>query len=83
MDTWTKQPSFPIITMSRANGSFVIRQEQFLQAKARVDSGGALMNTSFEGDKWIVPFTYVTSENKTMQTVWMKERGRTIMFYLY
>ena len=83
MDTWTKQSSFPILSLTRANGSFRITQESFLQVKSRVDSGAAASNTSFVGDEWQIPFTYVTSEKKEMKTEWIKDRGACCLICLY
>ena len=74
MDTWTKQSSFPIITLSRVKGnqSFLISQESFIEAKARHEGE---RNTT-EPTLWQVPFTYISDESFDVKTVWLTSKGK-------
>jgi len=85
MDTWTQQRSFPVITLHRStsnessaarstsNEKFIASQESFLVM--------ADANQSLKQDNkslWNIPFSYITDENLTPVTVFMKEREKEL-----
>ena len=77
MDTWTKQRSFPVVTLIRQNSSkFIATQQSFLSMKQELDihlNVSKLDNNSL----WQIPFTYITDENIEPVTVFLKSEGKS------
>ena len=76
MDTWTKQASFPVLTLSRGvgiNKQFTVTQESFIEAKHRHDNNVTTLATTT--NLWQIPFTYITDESLDPKTTWLKSKG--------
>ncbi|KAK9874638.1 hypothetical protein WA026_005464 [Henosepilachna vigintioctopunctata] len=61
MDSWTKQPGYPCITVTRngnENSQYTMQQNKF---------GGEVNSSS----SWYVPITYMTKYNDKEQSIWM------------
>ncbi|XP_065670521.1 endoplasmic reticulum aminopeptidase 1 isoform X1 [Hydra vulgaris] len=77
MDTWTRQRSFPVVTMIRKPGSkFKIQQESFLEMKQKIESPNSTCNQT--DGLWQIPFTYITDQSFVTQTYWLKDRDAEI-----
>lgn len=78
MDSWTKQRSFPIVTVSRVDQStFKLSQQSFLVSKANITENSTKENqlTGVNDTLWHVPFTYMTDKDTRAELVWFNEKG--------
>ena len=85
MDTWTKQRSFPIVTVTKINNSkFKISQESFLLAKAKLNQDETNTTSTKSTDitagvndtLWQIPFAFITDQNRKPTLMWFKEKGK-------
>lgn len=68
MDTWTRQPGFPMVSAVRNGTTLTLKQNRFLldsKAEYSPESSPA------HGYKWEIPITYITSNNNTVHTCWL------------
>ncbi|XP_071788055.1 aminopeptidase N-like [Asterias amurensis] len=75
MDTWTLQPGYPLITLTRTGQDVVAKQKRFLQ----ITDGET---TEDSGYLWYVPLTYVYKSGPSDQfdqpeQVWMEPKEYT------
>ncbi|XP_074661523.1 aminopeptidase N-like [Tubulanus polymorphus] len=69
MDTWTRQMGFPVITIKRlGNDRILLEQERFLLNPDQVYNP----TDSPYGYKWFIPFQYITQDNLTPRTHWLR-----------
>ncbi|XP_069101890.1 uncharacterized protein [Argopecten irradians] len=65
MDTWTLQMNFPVVTVTRLDGSKVkVTQNRYLRNPDAKDPGRF---TSKYGYTWTIPLTFTTSDNPNFQ----------------
>lgn len=81
MDTWTRQAGFPVISAIRDGTKLKLSQHRFL----------ADPNAQYSPDsspykyKWEIPITYTTSNNNTVNKLWLtkdQDSGKYLYYSL-
>ena len=81
MDTWTLQKGYPVVHVQRdyTQGIFKVSQKWFL-----LNPLNKVPQNAFDINKWYVPFTYTTSEEKDFdfeqRPVWMRPEDYESIF---
>ncbi len=77
MNTWTRQKGYPVLTLTRQEGTdgevkYRVEQDRFL---ADPDARSKDDDESEFGYRWEVPVTYVTSGDRERKQLWLHADG--------
>ena len=67
MDNWVNKPGYPVVTVTKVNNTFELRQKQFTLHEPTIYETD---NSETNGTKWWVPVTYVTSKNMSFNNTY-------------
>ncbi|CAG5120980.1 unnamed protein product, partial [Candidula unifasciata] len=81
MDTWTNQMGLPVVTVIRREGKIHLSQQRFLLmgSLGHTDAAKEKFQSPY-GYKWIIPFTYKTSNQNEEHLLWLSEHEDQVEF---
>lgn len=73
MNSWTKKPGFPVLSVTVEKGKAKLRQERFLLRN---------LTSTLVNETWSIPITYTTQKQMDFGSIevkhWMKDEEKTI-----